>query len=104
MKIMEGTTLLMRWLRDKAEKGSLRAQYRLGLWYYYGRHSFPVDEKKGLEWLIRAGKAGYKKAQKKVVEIVPSNYFNSDSDLNDWLRYYDPSEYDRQNEIHQMML
>lgn len=101
---MEATTIPMRWLLDAAEKGSLSAQYRLGLCYYYGRHGFPVDEKKGLEWLIRAGKAGYKKAQKKFVEIAPTSYFNSDADLNEWLRIYDPSEYDRQCDIHQMML
>lgn len=101
---MEQNETNLKWLHRAAENGNLSAQYRLGLCYYYGKHGFEVNEKLGLEWLIRAGKGGYKKAQKKLVEIAPTSYFSSDPDINEWLRIYNPSEYDRQCEIHQMML
>ena len=47
--------------------------------------------------------AGYEKAQKKLIDIIPDNYIN-DSDIIHWLFVYDRSRYDRLCAIHQMMM
>ena len=91
-------------LQKAAEEKDPTALYRLGKAYYYGELGLVMDKKLGLDLIIRAGKLGLKEAQKKAIQLVPSGSFDVDADLNQWLHDYDPSEYDRLCEIHQMML
>ena len=90
-------------LLDAANAGDLDAQYELGLSYFYGKNGLEEDISYGIAWLKEAGMAGYEKAQKKLIDIIPDNYIN-DSDIIHWLFVYDRSRYDRLCAIHQMML
>ena len=90
-------------LLDAANAGDLDAQYELGLCYFYGKNGLEEDISHGIAWLKEAGMAGYEKAKKKLIEIIPDNYIN-DSDIIHWLYVYDRSRYDRLCAIHQMML
>ena len=100
---MKSTSKRIERLQKAAEAGDQEAQYKLGLCYYFGKNGLEEDKSRGIAWLKEAGKAGYEKAQKKLVEILPDNYFN-DSDVIHWLYLYDPSRYDRLCAIHQMMM
>ena len=71
--------------------------------YFYGKKGLKEDISQGIAWLKEAGMAGYEKAQKKLIDIIPDNYLN-DSDIIHWLFVYDRSRYDRLCAIHQMMM
>lgn len=90
-------------LQEAAKAGDQDAQYELGLCFFFGKKGLEEDKSQGIAWLKEAGMAGYKKAQKKLIEIIPDNYLN-DSDIIHWLYLYDPSRYDRLCAIHQMMM
>ena len=93
----------MKRLQDAAQSGDLEAQYKLGLAYFFGKMGLKEDISQGIAWLKEAGMAGYEKAQKKLIDIIPDNYIN-DSDIIHWLFLYDRSRYDRLCAIHQMMM
>ena len=90
-------------LQEAAQAGDLNAQYELGLCYFYGKKGLKEDISQGIAWLKEAGMAGYEKAQKKLIDIIPDNYL-TDSDIIHWLFVYDRSRYDRLCAIHQMMM
>ena len=90
-------------LQEAAKAGDQDAQYELGLCYYFGKKGLEEDKSLGIAWLKEAGMAGYEKAQKKLIEILPDNYFN-DADIIHWLYLFDPSRYDRLCALHQMMM
>jgi TPR repeat protein len=93
----------MQQLHEAAVAGDTKAQYILGLCYFYGKNGLTEDLSQGIAWLKEAGMAGYKRAQKKLIEIIPDNYIN-DSDIIHWLYQYDSSRYDRLCALHQMMM
>ena len=93
----------MKRLHEAAQAGDLNAQYELGLCYFYGKNGLEKDISHGIAWLKEAGMAGYEKAKKKLIEIIPDNYIN-DSDIIHWLFVYDRSRYDRLCALHQMMM
>ena len=93
----------MKQLHESAMAGDLEAQYELGLCYFYGIKGLKKDLSQGIAWLKEAGMAGFIKAQKKLIEIIPDNYIN-DSDIIHWLYQYDSSRYDRLCALHQMMM
>ena len=94
---------IMKRLHEAAQAGDLNAQYELGLCYFYGKNGLEKDISHGIAWLKEAGMAGYEKAKKKLIEIIPDNYIN-DSDIIHWLFVYDRSRYDRLCALHQMMM
>ena len=91
----------MKWLHKAAKAGNKRAQYQLGLCYYYGRFGIEKDQSLATTWFKEAAKAGLRKARKMLMEILPYN----DPDL-----YYlhkehgDPAEAERLLDIHQRMI
>lgn len=46
------------WLRRAAENGGVRAQARLGSWYYWGEAGVPMDREKAVEYLMPAAEQG----------------------------------------------
>ena len=91
----------MKWLHKAAKAGNKRAQYRLGLCYYYGRWGIEKDESLGIAWLKEAAKAGQRKAIKLLMEILPYN----DPYLYELHKKYgDPAEAERLLDIHERML
>ena len=88
-------------LQKAANVGNKRAQYRLGLCYYYGRWGIEKDESLGIAWLKEAAKAGQRKAIKLLMEILPYN----DPYLYELHKKYgDPAEAERLLDIHERML
>lgn len=91
----------MKWLHKAAKAGNKRAQYQLGLCYYYGRFGIKKDQSLATTWFKKAAKAGLRKARKMLMEILPYN----DPDL-----YYlqkehgDPAEAERLLDIHERMI
>ncbi len=88
-------------LHKAAKAGKKRAQYRLGLCYYYGRFGIEKDQSQGIAWLKEAAKAGSRKARKMLMDILPYNdpflyYLHKE--------YGDPAEAERLLDIHERML
>ena len=54
----------MEWLHKAAKAGNKRAQYQLGLCYYYGRFGIEKDQSLATAWFKEAAKAGLRKALK----------------------------------------
>ena len=91
----------IRLLQKAANAGNKRAQYRLGLCYYYGRWGVEKDQSQGIAWLKEAAKAGLRKARKKLMDVLPYN----DPDLYHLQKEYgDSDEADRLLDIHQRMI
>lgn len=98
---MENTEVKTTRLHKAAKAGSKRAQYRLGLRYYYGKFGIEKDESQGTAWLFEAAKAGHKRAVKMLMSILPYN----DPRLYQLQRDHgDPAEAERLLDIHQRMI
>lgn len=91
----------MKWLHKAAKAGNKRAQYQLGLCYYYGRFGIEKDQSYAIVWLKEAAKAGLRKAIKKLMEILPYN----DPDLYYFHKEHgDSTEAERLLDIHERMI
>ena len=92
---------MTQWLHKASETGNKRAQYQLGLCYYYGRFGIEEDQSLAIAWFKKAAKAGHHKARKMLMQVLPYN----DPDL-----YYlqkehgDPAEAERLLDIHERMI
>ena len=92
---------IKRLLHKAAKAGNKRAQYHLGLCYYYGRLGIEKDTSQGIAWLKEAAKAGLRKARKKLLDVLPYN----DPDLYHLQKEYgDSDEADRLLDIHERMI
>lgn len=75
----------MEWFQKGAELGSIISMRKLGINYHEGI-GVAIDVDKGLEWLNRAAKLGYKNAQNylnkhaTVIITLPLDIFGLDPD------------------------
>lgn len=87
-------------LHKAARAGKKRAQYRLGLCYYYGRWGIEKDQSQGIAWFKKAAEAGHRKAIKLLMGILP---YNDPYLYKLHKKYGDPAEADRLLDIHERM-
>lgn len=93
--------LAVKWLTKAAEAGHTKAQYHLGLCYYYGYLGLKMNNEEAIKWFREAAHAGLTDAKRKLGHILPYN----DPEAYQMLKECgDTEEAERLLDIHQRMI